>query len=112
MQFLETPKPLVVISIRGIQSYYLSFSPKPLYQDTDEIKSLHEHQSANGWDNFIRGRISKNFKIYIASHYKMIKPERKPELWAKAIISNPLNIHIEFGKNYCDTIRENNNAQK
>ena len=73
IELLETPEPLVVMIIRGVQSYYLSSSLKLLYQDTDEIKSLHEHQSVIGWEKNIRGRISKNFKTYIAHYYNVIR---------------------------------------
>ena len=65
IELLETPEPLMAMIIRGVQSYYLSFSSNLFYQDTDEIKSLHEHQSVIGWEIIIRGRISKNFKTYI-----------------------------------------------
>ena len=112
IELLETPEPLVTMIIRGVQSYYLSSSLKLLYQDTDEAKSLHEHQSVIGWENIIRWRISKNFKTYIAHYYNVIRSKRKSDTWANAIISNLLNIHVEAWKDYCETIHESNSKQK
>ena len=112
IELLETSEPLVAMIIRGVQSYYVSFSLKLLYQDTDEAKSLHENQSVIGWENIIRWRISKNFRTYIAHYYNVIRSKRKPDMWANAIISNLLNIHIKAWKNYCETIYEKNSKQK
>ena len=75
------------------------------------MKSLQKYQAAIGCENFIRGRISKNFQPYIARHYKIIRSKRKPDMWTRTIISNLLNIHIEDWKNYCETIYGNNNKQ-
>ena len=108
---LENLEPLVTIIICDVQFYCVSSFPTPLYQYTDEIKSLQKHQAAIGWDNFIRERISKNFQTYIARHYKIIRSKRTPDMWARTIISNLLNIHIEDWKNYCETIYGNNNKQ-
>ena len=111
LKLLETSEPLVAMIIRGIQLYYLSFSPKPLYQDSEQTNYRLEHQSEIGWKFFIWDRIFKNFKLYIVSHYKVIESKRKSELWAKFVLSNHLKIHIETWKTYCDTIHENNNKK-
>ena len=38
LQLLDTPEPLLSMIIRGIQSYYYSFSLKPIFEDPEEIK--------------------------------------------------------------------------
>lgn len=81
--------------LQRLQPFYHSSRPQPFHQDTNEILHMYKHQAVIGWDNFIRGRISKYFKVFMSRHYKKIRSKRKPDIWVKAIISNMLNIHLD-----------------
>jgi len=93
LQSLDTPHELTTLLVHGLQSFYNS-------QITNIHASDHKainHQRKIGWDNFTRGRISKQFIITMNAHYK--QKQRTSTFtgigWIKKIISFVLSTHID-----------------
>ena len=66
LQHLNTPPALIKLLVHGLQSFYNS-----------QLNNLHasdfkaiDNQRKIDWDNFIRGRISRQFTITMHNHYK------------------------------------------
>lgn len=92
---------------RRMQYFYYSSTSQPSKEDPKMIICIYEHWSIISWDNFIRSRISKCFKIFMSQHYNNIGSKNEPDLWVNPIVSTLINIHLDTWKTYCDLIHDN-----
>ena len=98
---LDTPHELTNLLIHGLQSFYNS---KITNTHASDHKAIN-HQRKIGWDNFSRGRISKQFIITMNEHYK--QKQRTSTFTRigriKQIISFVLSTHIDEWYHRCDS---------
>ena len=98
---LDTPHELTNLLIHGLQLFYNSQLTNTHASDHKAIN----HQRKIGWDNFNRGRISKQFIITMNEHYK--QTQRTSTFtgigWIKQIIHFVLSTHIDEWYNRCES---------
>ena len=98
---LDTPHELTTLLIHGFQSLYNSQLTNTHASDHKAIN----HQRKIGWDNFSRGRISKQFIITMNEHYK--QTQRTSTFtgigWIKQIVNLVLSTHIDEWYHRCES---------
>ena len=101
LQHLDTPPALITLLVYGLQSFCNSQLNNIHASDHKEIN----HQQKIGWDNFSRGRISKQFTVTMNVHYK--HKQRTTTFtgisWTKQIINFTLSTHIDEWYHRCDS---------
>ena len=77
-----------------------------------ELDKLLSYQNSIGWNNFIRGRLTKHFKSSITKYYKTNKLGKKYEAttWMKNIIQGVWNIHLDDWSFFCRSIFDSGNG--
>ena len=94
----STPQSIVTIKIQRLTSYYNGQDTTDILHFKNNELSITQHQNAIGWDNFVRGRISKTFLKVITSHYKQNKMKQLPISWTSIVVGNIIDIHLDTWK--------------
>jgi len=76
------------------------------------FEKAYQSQINIGWDNFLRGYISKHWKAVQYEYYKEIqrKDIHAVDKWARMLIKTILEFNRTMWKNRCNIIKEENKA--
>ena len=61
-------------------------------EDAPELTRACQEQNLIGWQNFVLGRFSRQFRVTMARHYASIDSLRRDDTWAKGLVDHLLEL--------------------